>query len=290
MHPYSYDVRLLMCPNCGGALQVPPGGGHCQCSYCGMTSAWNPRGAQSQHSAAGDEQARIGNLAAQASQPDQQPPQAIRHLFPAGGVMNPAHADTAVAEFQRARTEISTVADAGERIFFLTIGLYNVWAGPEQQTRQRALMETAAELLAEASHRAALYGMMARNACRGGDLTSANQWLGRMDPYSQKLRADSAFRLTSAYLNTAEGDFGRVINVLGDNIGDIPLSAGDIAMCLVMRANAHEQQGDVAKAAAQLVAAMQHAAHFKGLIRAIIDANPTLGMCATSYDHAVAHG
>ncbi len=279
-----------MCPNCGGALEVPPGGGHCPCSYCGMTSAWQQRGMHAQHSSATDESARIAALAEQAQQPERQPPQAIRHLFPAGGIMNPNDADEAVSQFQRARAEVASVADAGERIFFLTIGLYNVWTGPQQQTRQRALMETAAELLTEPGHRAVLYGMMARNACRGGDLTSANKWLGLMDPYNPQLRADSAYRLTSAYVDTAQRRFARVVGVLGDNIGDIPLSPGDIAMCLVMRANAHEQQGDVAKAAAQLITAMKHAAHFKGLIRAIIDANPTLAMCPASFDHAVAHG
>ena len=289
MSSYSYDVRLLMCPNCGGALEVPLAGGHCECSYCGTTSVWQQRTDRAIYSEPIDEETRLAGLFEQAKQPDRKPPASIRHMFPPGGTMSPTYTDEALAAFQRARAEMARVADAGERIFFLTIGLYNIWSGPKNQTRQRALMETATELLREPGHRAVLQGMMARNACRAGDLISANRWLALMDPRSPSLRADSAYRLTRAYVETAQQRWPLVIDALGEKIGSVPLSPGDIAMCVVMRANAHEQAGDLATATTHLFVAMQQAPHLRLVCKAIIHANPTLGMCPASYRNALAH-
>jgi hypothetical protein len=288
-NPYSYEVRLLMCPQCGAALDVPEGGGHCRCDYCGAVSDWQRRAATAAStSAATDEETRLASLWKQREQGSAlEPAPEIAHLFvPGRGQMKPDCEEEALAAFQQARAELGRSANAAERLFLLTIGLYNAFA--DRQRKQRALMETAAELLAEPRHRQVLHGMMARNACRAGDLDSAQQWLGLMDRRSSDIHADSAYRLTRSYIETTLGSYPEVLGLLGNGVGEAPLSAKDELLCSVLRANAQEHTGNVPEAARQLAMFMKHAQHLAVLIGQIIAANPTLKLCPQSYPAAMA--
>lgn len=286
--PYSYQVRVLMCPQCGGALDVPAAGGHCTCTYCGAVSDWQRRAEPARAPAAAtDEEARLAALWDQRNRGSAlERPERIGHLFVGGGVMKPGSEDEALAEFQTARRELGHLADAGDRLFLLTIGLYNAFA--TDQRRQRALMETATELLSEPRHRQVLRGMIARNACRAGDAESAQQWLGLLDPASADIHADSAYRLTRAYIDTSIGNYPDVLALLGSGVGEAPLSAKDELLCSVLRANAHEHLGDTPEAARQLAMFMKHAAQLSVLIGKIIASNATLGLCPQSYPAAMA--
>jgi len=248
------------------------------CGYCGQTSNFMPRPGAPTSPAAGrsiNDPARIERLRAQASEVDQ-PPGELVPLLQTKMTGQP------LAEVERLIAQHRGRPPSAERdtyLYWLTVALYNTYTGSEHAVRQRALIETAIELIADPRRRASLVGMLARNAARSGESEAAWNWVQRMDPASESLTVDSAYRLTRAYVSTSRGDFGDVLAVLGEGIGDIPADGSDTLMCGVLRANALERRGNVPVGAAQLRAFMEHDPNLAGLIDQIVAANPTLHLC-----------
>lgn len=229
--------------------------------------------------------ARVQRLEAQTERPDAPPADLLPLLqAPLEG------ARLQQAEHHAMQLRLSPPAEARDvYLYWLTLALYNAYTGPANAIRQRALIETAIELVAAPQRRAVLTGMLARNAARAGELDAASSWLGRMDPASESLVADSAYRLTRGYISTARRDHDDVLMVLGRQIGDVPAAAGDNLMCAVLRANAHECLGHAAHGGAQLLAFIQHDASLGTQIDRIIAANPTLHLCTQSLAMAKAY-
>lgn len=279
MGTYDFSVRILVCPACSAPLDVPPGGGLSRCEYCGQQSMFSPRpdGAPRPGSAL-PEPDRLERLRAQVGS-DERPPDSVAP-FLQGKLANP--------ELQRAEAALAQARrdppgpDRDRLVEWLTVALYNAYAGPEHATRQRALLETAIEALAGSPRRQKLLGMMARNAARAGEFDAAEQWLARLDPRANDLAQDSAYRLSRAYVHTARGDFDGVLAVLGDEVTDVPLAGGDTLMCVVLRANAHDRLGRAPTGGGHLGAYMKQAPVFRTLIERIIAANPTLELCPES--------
>jgi hypothetical protein len=279
MGTFDAALRLLVCPSCSAPLEVPASGGTTRCEYCGQSSMFSPRprAATPDHGDV-DEHQRLERLRAQQGR-DEPPPKAVEPFLQ--GRLEGARLAEAEAALQSARR-----GGPGEprdaHVQWLTVALFNAYAGPEHATRQRALLESAAEDLARSPRRAILYGMLARNAARAGELDAAEAWLARLDPRSSILVQDSAYRFSRAYIDTARGEFEAVLDGLGHDVLDVPLAAGDTLLCVVLRANAHERLGRDTTAGGHLGAYMKQSPVYRTLIERIIAANPTLALCPQS--------
>ncbi len=281
MGAFGFEVRVLVCPQCAAPLEVAAAGGPTTCRYCGQTSVFSPRPPPTpvgDHQGAVRDPARLERLRAQHETPDLPPPD----LMP---LLQSRLAGDGVQQAQRLLADQRVTPPSPTRdvrLHWLTVGLFNAFAGPEHGLRQRALIQSALELMGDPRRRAVLTGMLARNAVRAGELEAAWSWVSHMDPASESLVADSAYRLSRAYLSTARHAFDDVLFVLGRGLHDVPIDAGDALMCGMMRANALERGGLVDEATAQLRAFVEHDPALADLMRQVVTANPSLHLCAQS--------
>lgn len=146
----------------------------------------------------------------------------------------------------------------------------------------RAMIEASRDLCEDARYRQMLASALARGAARDDDVESAERWGALIEPRSDDLHIDTASRLARAYIATARREWMAVIGVLGQDIDDVPVVDGMDVLAAVLRANAHEQRGDVGRAKAQLMRLMLTPQHVQ-LVERTIDANRPLILCAQSF-------
>ena len=279
---YTTEIRMLLCPNCGAPLEAPLAGGRLRCSHCGQSSELAGRRQETVSRSTLSEAERFDKLRAQDGKPMMPPPN-LRHFMQGGGLAPQLAAD-ALADWQRARAEVAAGASFGsqERLYFLTLLLYGHYSKTDE-ARTRAMLETVLDLLPASRHRQVTRGMLARLAAKGGDLTAAEAWLAPMNPASDDIYEDSAYRLTMAYVATAKGDYQRVLAVLGHREGDVPIADGQDEVCALLRANAHERLGRIDDALALVRQVVGVAGEHLALCDRIIEASQSLRLCQHSY-------
>src|SRR5690606_24304791 len=126
-----------------------------------------------------------------------------------------------------------------ERFFYLTVLLVPV----VEKRAQRAILETAIELLPDEGHRHILRCMMARLAVGAGDLNAAAAWMAPCNPRPLDLPMDSAYRYAAATIAAASGRDAEVLGLLGTSAGDVPIAERDEIGCALLRVHALEQCG-----------------------------------------------
>src|SRR5690606_26237386 len=136
-----------------------------------------------------------------------------------------------------------------ERLVWLTLMLRNTLT---EQRAIRALVEGALEVLMLPRHRQLMLGFLSRDAVKEGDLSSGRDWLGRCDPASEELSADSTYRISYGLLETAQGDYTKVLEILGASEEEVPIHDSMDPIAVVLRANAWERLGRVDSAKAEL--------------------------------------
>ncbi len=287
---FSHSFRMLICGNCGAPLEVPTEGGHVTCSYCRVASQYSGRDERADLEAVRakqplNEAARYQRLREQDGKPLMPPPALVRYMV--NGALAPQLAPQAMAEWQQTRIEVQRGAPFGthERLHFLTLFLYGHMSRQNEEQRCRAMLETALEVLTSARHKQELRGMLARRAARSGDFHAADEWLAPCDPYSDDLHMDTAYRFSKAYVCTARRDYQSVLQLLGPRIDDVPIADGSDLVCGVLRANAHEQTGQLATAVQQLLTFAQangSLARHEG----IVQANAHMMLCSQSMAQA----
>lgn len=186
-------------------------------------------------------------------------------------------------------TRKAVVANPGDlgsadRLVWLTIIMRNTLLGNDD-TRVRALLEGALEALMLPRHRQGIRGHLARGAVRENDFTSADQWLAGCDPHNDDLPADSAFRISFAFLSTARNQPHAVLNALGGSFEDVPIDDSMDAVATVLRANAWEKQGQVDTARALLAAYMARGG--ASAVESVVKSSPaSWQLCAQSLSGA----
>jgi uncharacterized Zn finger protein (UPF0148 family) len=287
---FRIDARVLACELCGAPLEVGGADGRIPCRYCGSEQEIPRRDDRDRPAPPRiPEEERIARLRAQDGRG---PPsiESVSGLMLAGRLL-PWKVSEALDVWQAARREVRSGAraEAAERLFVLTRALAAHLGEAGEPLRERAVLETALEALAEARHRQVLRATLARSACRDGDRAAAEAWLAACDPASDDLAMDSAYRFARAYLDTAQGAFPRVLAVLGAGHADVPIADELDPACAVLRANAWERTGR-ADVAVDLLADFKARAGGLGRYEAarFVELHPALRLCEVSEPRAEA--
>jgi hypothetical protein len=283
---FSHQSRIVMCQNCGGAIQAAPAGGTFPCGHCGTPNALAPRDDRPVAIATGapplSEADRITRLRAQDGKP-LLPPPSLQALMP-GGQLEAWKVQEALAVWQATRAQLRGVNDfdAAERLLFLTMALSNQFA--DDMIRLRAMYESALDVLTLPRHRQTIRGYLARNAARRGDVQAAEAWLAPCDTRSDDLGTDSAYRFSRAFIDTVSGNWNGVIAVLGAGPDDVPIMDAMDPVCAVLRANAWERLGQIQTATDLLINYMSRGgASGRQTVTKIVELYKDLGLCQGSY-------
>lgn len=93
-----------------------------------------------------------------------------------------------------------------------------------------------------------MLGMLAQQAAKGGEVEAAEQWLELCDPRSSDLDMDSSYRLARAIVETARGDWFKVLDTLGTVHGAVPVYDMWDLLASALRIHALEMTGRTAQA------------------------------------------
>jgi hypothetical protein len=287
MSAFSTDVRILACPQCGAPIQLARQGGHVQCGYCRAPLTVTARDdASLQHGGPSllSEAERMQGLWAQAQSFGMKilPPE-MRAVL-AGGALTADRVGAALGIWRTYCQRASAGEHAaGELAVLMTGSISSYFAVvAKDPQRQRALFESALDSLRDPAQKQVIRCNLARASARAGDMASAQTWFGACDPRSADLQADTAYRVTYAYLATAHGDFRSVLGALGPAPGTVPIALPSRLQACVLRANAIEKSGDIQTAVAQLVAEARALPGGREAIPEIAEASAQLQQCPQS--------
>lgn len=253
---FDFRRRVLMCGSCGAPLETGFAGGTVKCGYCGSTSQFLPRREEPVEpldaAVEMDEEARMEMLRRQdGRQPEI--PQELRPLL-AGDALAPWKVGEALSLWNSTCRDLARSSDysGSELLYYLTIILSNHFSAGKDALRERALYESALEVMTLPRHRQIMRGFLARKAALEGDPVAARRWLDPCDPRSQDLETDSSYRVSMADVLTVEEDWEGVLGILGPDIEAVPVTASLDGKAIVQRANALERLGRTGEAVRQL--------------------------------------
>jgi hypothetical protein len=292
MSAFSTDVRILTCPQCGAPIQAALSGGQIQCTYCHApltVAARDDVMLGRQAGPAPTEAERYQGLWAQAATfgNKQLPTEMLQVLK--GGALTPDRIGGALAIW-RMYCDRASAGDfaLGENAVLMTGSISSYFATvAKDPQRQRALFESTLDALRVPTQKQVIRCQLARASARDGDTKSAQTWFGACDAHSPDLQADTAYRVTYAYLATQAGDFRNVLAALGPQPNSVPVALPSQLQIHVMRANAIEKSGDVGTAVTQLVFAARSLDGGRQAVPQICAASPHLNLCPQSLPHAM---
>ncbi len=285
MSTFNAAVRILACSNCGAPLPpVGPEGGTTQCMFCRQSSYIGVRDDGSIASGAPvDEAQRVAALWQQVDVGFMVHPEVTQ--LGEHGALTDRNVEAARQQWERTRAIAGDPVQAptvGDDLMWLTTLLAGYYATQGDRVRVRAFWESTLEASHGPRQRQFSRGSLCRLSVNDGDLEAATQWLRPCDPQASDLCSDSTYRLSYSFLATAQGQFDNVLQALGQTATDLPWFFSVRLLATVVRANAIERSGDVARAAdqlRQLVAASPDAA---AVIPGIRKANVALDLCPQS--------
>jgi hypothetical protein len=184
---------------------------------------------------------------------------------------------SAVALLQQQPTEHNQ-----KRVFWLAqlTGTPVLNLGRNDPARGRAIRETALELLPDPGHKQILRCALSRAASLHHDVASAEQWLAACDPYPGNLTLDTDYRLSVACLSLAQGRWGVILEVLGNQPEAIPIDYGRDFLAGLLRVHACEELGYTQAADGQLGYWFEQEKKMSGpVIFGILTTNAPLGLC-----------
>ncbi|MBD3279072.1 MAG: hypothetical protein GF388_12295 [Candidatus Aegiribacteria sp.] len=257
---FSFDVRVLMCRNCGAPLKTGFAGGNVKCGYCDTVNRIVARKeAPVEPMAAAREIFEEDRLRMLRNQDGLQPevPQALKPLLSDGSLAE-WKVNEALALWRSTCSELASSNDyaMAELLLYLTYYLANHFSGDEDDLRERAMYESALEVFTLPRHRQIMRGCLARQAALAGDVDDAEKWLAPCNPRSEDLESDTAYRVSKAEILTVRQDYSGVLDILGEDLDTVPIHSVLDGKAIVQRANALEKTGRKEEGARQLLAYM----------------------------------
>lgn len=287
---FSHELRVVACDRCGAPLDASVGGGSFTCRFCHAHNqlAVRDEALMAPQRSPIPEHERVRRLRMQDGKP-LLPPPSIQHLMPDGQLAD-WKVDEAVAVWNGTRQELRAARgnyEAAERLVFLTMVLSQHFQLKGDRRRQRSLLEGALDVVSLPRHRQIMRGYLCRAAVRAGDIQAAEAWLAPCDTGSDDLETDSAYRFSRAFVDTARGDFARVLQVLGQGPNDVPIEDAADEVCAVFRANAWEKLGRTDQAVMLLRQTLARGGG-KGrmVVQRVIQLYGEWHLCAASYPQA----
>jgi hypothetical protein len=256
------DIRMTLCPRCGAPVTSPATGGQFQCAYCktvGTVAARDDRPGGSPL-APDQEKARIERLRVQQQQGNDGDPYDVNKVLSDVAHLLKVPPGEFKEAWQQAWNQAVAMLNASpsdpinqRRVFWLT-SMLNSSGNPNRGRDEaewmwrRAVIETALDLLPDPGHRQILRGPLFGKALRSGDLASAERWIAGSDPAPAYLTLDSDYRNSHAMLETARGNWGRVVALLGERSDEFPVAQALACAGAFYRAHALEELGKPAPA------------------------------------------
>lgn len=249
--PFAYDATVVLCWSCHAPVTATPAGSNGTCPACGAAAPTRPRQLVLPPPQGRSPGAQDPALRAQDGRP-LVPPPGIAFLFEGGGI--PAHRmNEALLAWQGARRRAAQgEASAGEEVVMLGRELANAAERASDPLRARALLESSLEVVQFPRHRAIVLGALARAAVRAGDADAAFRFWQHFDAGAADLETDSEWRVTTAVVATARGDYMTALTALGSTFEQYAIQDALDAQAVLFRANALEKSGQLAAAKAQL--------------------------------------
>jgi hypothetical protein len=251
------------------------------CPHCRAPIAFGPRPDTSvPRSPPTDERARRERLRPQDGKP-LLPPPGLESLVNGSAVPPHKMQEARMIWSATRRALAANPADipASERLVWLTMVIRN---SITDERVVRALLEGALEVSMLPRHRQGLRGHLARGAAKLGDLASADAWLSACDPYSEDLQADSPYRVSMAFVETARGRWHETLVLLGGTEEEVPIDDMMDGIATVLRANAWERMGNL-PAAEQVLTKYMARGGLAPVIEGIIAAlPPSMALCQQS--------
>ena len=285
MTTFDADVRILACSNCGAPLPpVGPEGGSAQCGFCRQSSYVGVRDDGSVSTGAPvDEAQRMASLWRQVDVGFMVHPEVTQ--LGEHGALTDASFEAARRQWEQIRAIAGDPVQApavGDDLMWLTTLLAGFWAQRGDRLRVRALWESTLDASHGPRQRQFCRGSLCRLSVNDGDLDAAAKWLRPCDPQASDLCSDSTYRLSYAFLTSAQGQHQNALQALGQTADELPWFFSVRILATVVRANAIERLGDVTRAAdqlRQLAAANPDAA---ATVPAMRRANVGLDLCPQS--------
>ncbi|MFK7989619.1 MAG: hypothetical protein AB8I08_26615, partial [Sandaracinaceae bacterium] len=200
--------RWILCDHCDAIHRLSPEARGFFCAHCGLEQVVPERDDRPlAHPRSPTHRMGVAAYAAFLRAQDGQRAPLPPHLAPLVhvGELNPSRHTTAEGRFRQARLDLrrSPNARAREDLYWLALLLSNDHVAADELDRQRAVLETALDLVTLPRHRQVLRCMLGMHHAAAGDLDGAEAWILPCDPKSGDLQADSALRVLAAFVATA---------------------------------------------------------------------------------------
>jgi hypothetical protein len=299
---FALDVRVLLCRNCGAPNESPTGGGELRCEYCDAVNhvasrpSLNPQKVAPQPLPDGlAEQQRLSTLRTQRARYDatnnpyaffRAPPglESIQRKIVSQGFSDASLSQEVQAHFTQAVALCgANPYDPGaqRRCFWLARVLSQIWSAQDQFLRQRAVLETASEVLTDHGHRYIMRTSLASAARSMGDVTSADAWLAQCEANPSLLDLDSAYRVTAASLALVRQQWGLALQQVGPLPDAVPIEPASELLATVIRAAALEGAGNRTGAEQQLIYAA--GAHGRDDVAHLLEVNDSVSRARETF-------
>lgn len=257
---YTYRLKSIECPSCGGPVVTDPSSSRTQCGFCNASLDLRPRRKETDEHTDIDEAARMAGLWAQMLKPDPESP--LLYRVPSGLESFAAMIDESQArkaglsavreawEHTRARMLVDSTPDREDtiRLFRLAILLSHFYQAEDDHEHARAVLESALELCSEPGQRNILRCRLARAALDTGDEEAFHAWIADCNPRPIYIEADTEIRIAQALRHLRAGAHYQILDVLGRRAEDVPIALADVTLARLLRAHAYAGLGDAREA------------------------------------------
>jgi hypothetical protein len=195
---------------------------------------------------------------------------------------DPATLPKALAVFRRevARAEAGGDREISKGVYFLALWIRNLCAERADAATPHVVYHTALDTLGDAGYQHVLRCGLAELARKEGEHAAAAAWLGLCDPAPSILDLDADYRVCLAFLAGYQGDWSRVLELVGARDGEVPYDPPNVATFGALRVAALESLGREVDAEAAmrwlLARPVLSPGFLRGMLRRIPELRPGL--------------